>query len=265
MDVRCGCERLRYDLKNPSTTVGAESSQRSALLFDRRPRSARAGRKWSTKSRTTSTAHPSVSSTQQNILQNIQQVVKSALSHVLVSACLVEVEGSNLIPVIILVIRLSVYLTYRRVLFICSLSCAIPSWQQECSLFRSDYFPVTFAFWLHILRLHIRDVPSLLLPPGLGEYWSGIVLNDVGNDTCWGTCEVYHLFYHTLVIAFACNSRLMSFLNPLSLPTFSLWSVSIQSLGDGCMAYASLHGVASCHACHRASRRGRATAPVAQP
>ena len=129
--------------------------------------------------------------------------------------------------------------------------------RNDCSLFRSDYFPVTFAFWLHILRLHIRDVPSLLLPPGLGEYWSGIVLNDVGNDTCWGTCEVYHLFYHTLVIAFACNSRLMSFLNPLSLPTFSLWSVSIQSLGDGCMAYASLHGVASCHACHRASRRGR--------
>ena len=41
MDVRCGCERLRHDLKNPSKAVDAESSQRSALLFDRRPRSAR--------------------------------------------------------------------------------------------------------------------------------------------------------------------------------------------------------------------------------
>ena len=42
VDVRCGCERLRHDLKNPSTTVHAESSQHSALLFDQRPRSARA-------------------------------------------------------------------------------------------------------------------------------------------------------------------------------------------------------------------------------
>ena len=45
VDVRCRCERLRHYLKNPSTTLPAESSQRSALLFDRRPRSARAGRK----------------------------------------------------------------------------------------------------------------------------------------------------------------------------------------------------------------------------
>ena len=58
VDVRCGCERLRHDLKNPSTTVHAESSQHSALLFDQRPRSARAGRKWSTKNLITSTAHP---------------------------------------------------------------------------------------------------------------------------------------------------------------------------------------------------------------
>ena len=47
VDVRCGCERLRHDLKNPSTTVDAESSQHSALLFDQRPRSARAAGKWS--------------------------------------------------------------------------------------------------------------------------------------------------------------------------------------------------------------------------
>ena len=43
VDVRCGCERLRHDLKNPSTSSGAQSSQHSALLFDRKPRSARAG------------------------------------------------------------------------------------------------------------------------------------------------------------------------------------------------------------------------------
>ena len=60
VDVRCRCERLRHYLKNPSTTLPAESSQRSALLFDRRPRSARAGRKCRAKNRITSTAHSSV-------------------------------------------------------------------------------------------------------------------------------------------------------------------------------------------------------------
>ena len=38
--------------------VDAELSQHSALFFDQRPRSARAGRKWSTKNLITSTAHP---------------------------------------------------------------------------------------------------------------------------------------------------------------------------------------------------------------
>jgi hypothetical protein len=52
VDVRCDCERLRHDLKNPSTTLDAESSQHSALLFDQRPRSARAGRKCAAKNRT---------------------------------------------------------------------------------------------------------------------------------------------------------------------------------------------------------------------
>ena len=60
VDVRCDCERLRHELKNPRTTPYAESSQHSALLFDQRPRSARAGRKCAAKNRTTSTAHHSV-------------------------------------------------------------------------------------------------------------------------------------------------------------------------------------------------------------
>ena len=60
VDVRCGCERLRHDLKNPSTTVDAESSQHSALLFDPRPRSARAAGKCSLEKYPASTAHPSV-------------------------------------------------------------------------------------------------------------------------------------------------------------------------------------------------------------
>ena len=60
VDVRCRCERLRHYLKNLSTTLPAESSERSALLFDRRPRSARAGRKCPANNCITSTAHPSV-------------------------------------------------------------------------------------------------------------------------------------------------------------------------------------------------------------
>ena len=56
MDVRCDCERLRHELKNPRTTPYAESSQHSALLFDQRPRSARAAGKWSLEKYPTTTA-----------------------------------------------------------------------------------------------------------------------------------------------------------------------------------------------------------------
>ena len=62
VDVWCDCERLRHVLKNPSTTVHAESSQHSALLFNQRPRSARAAVKCSLDFYTTSTAYPSVDS-----------------------------------------------------------------------------------------------------------------------------------------------------------------------------------------------------------
>ena len=60
VDVRCDCERLRHQLKSPSTTPCAESTWLQSLQRDRWHRTKCAASKWSTKNRTTSTAHPSV-------------------------------------------------------------------------------------------------------------------------------------------------------------------------------------------------------------
>ena len=56
MDVRFGCERLRHQLKSPSTVVDAQSPWLQLLQRDLRHRTKCAASKWSAKNRTTSTA-----------------------------------------------------------------------------------------------------------------------------------------------------------------------------------------------------------------